>query len=295
MVFSANVFAAKPILYDLTTEYQTNPLSIDMLAPRFSWKISSSDQGVMQNAYEIRVSDKPVIKNGNIWHSGKVATDASILIPYGGLPLESKKRYYWQVRVWDNKGNASDWSAVNFWEMGLLSTADWKASWIHHPQGSQSKSSPLFRKSFQTTKKIKSAKLYITSHGLYETYINGNRIGEFYFTPGWTSYHKRLQYQVYDVSQEIKSGNNQLSVMLGDGWYRGNLMSGNAFYGNDLALLAQLEITYQDGKIDLIKTDNSWKTSLDGAITMSDIYNGERYDARRMDKDWHHNQFNDQD
>src|SRR5690606_22785465 len=132
----------------------------------------------------------------------------------------------WQVRVWDNKGKVSDWSAVNFWETGLLAAADWKAKWIQHGQETPEASgpSPMFRKTWQIKGKIKQARLYITSYGLYEAYLNGKQVGDAYFTPGWTSFNHQLQYQVYDVSSLLTNGENTMGVVLGDGWYRTKLM-----------------------------------------------------------------------
>jgi len=291
------VYAAKPLLYDLTCEYQTNPVGIDNPIPRFSWKMQSTDKEVMQTAYEIKVAiDEKGLKAGDTWHSGKVASEASVLIPFGGAELQSKTRYYWQVRVWDNKGNVSSWSEVHFWEMGLLTANEWLAKWIKDASGDAKKSgpSPLFRKIFGLEKPIKKARLYITAHGLYEAYINGHRLGEAYFTPGWTSYHKRLQYQVYDVSEQLTKGENAIGVVLGDGWFRGNLMGGNDYYGQDLALLAQLEVTFEDGTQLLINSDDSWKSAVNGPIRMADNYNGETYDARMEQRNWTKADFGDQ-
>lgn len=291
-----NASAAKPTLYDLKCEHLSNPIGTDALIPRFSWKINSSDADIMQTAYEIRVSSEiKKLKNADVWQSGKVSTDASIFIPYNGNALQAKNRYYWQVRVWDNKGNVSDWSETQFWEMGLLKPENWKAKWIQQADEKtvQSAPSPLFRKTFEAGKSIKKARLYITSHGLYEAFINGKRLGNAHFTPGWTSYHKRLQYQIYDVSEQVKKGNNAIGVMLGDGWFSGNLMGGHHFYGKDLALLAQLEITYTDGSQLIVSTDDTWKNTTNGPIRTSDLYNGETYDASMELPKWAMPEFTD--
>lgn len=268
-------------LYDLTCEYQVNPLGIDQAHPQLSWKIKSNENDVFQTAYEIRVTTDPksFSRNGLSWTSGKVSSDQSAHIPYQGNELKSGQRYYWQVRIWDNNGRTSSWSTINFWEMGLLSPNNWKAKWIQFTKDTPKPSgpSPMFRKAWNTKGKVKQARLYITSYGLYEAYINGERVGDAYFTPGWTSYHKQLQYQVYDVSSLVKTGNNAIGVLLGDGWFRGNLMGGRNFWGKDLSLLAQLVIEYTNGEQQLITSDSSWQTSLKGPILLSDIYDGERY------------------
>ncbi|WP_345232655.1 glycoside hydrolase family 78 protein [Olivibacter ginsenosidimutans] len=285
-------------LYDLTCEYQVNPLGIDQSHPRLSWKIRSDEMDVFQTAYEIRVTTDPksFVHKGLSWTSGKVSSDQSVHIAYQGNELKSGQRYYWQVRIWDNKGHASSWSTVNFWEMGLLAPSDWKAKWIQYTKDTPKASgpSPMFRKAWNTNGKIKQARLYITSYGLYEAYINGKRVGDAYFTPGWTSFHKQLQYQVYDVSSLVKSGDNAIGVSLGDGWFRGNLMGGRNFWGKDLSLLAQLVIEYTNGEQQLIISDDSWKTSLNGPILLSDIYDGERYDARKEIANWSTAEYNAQ-
>src|SRR5690606_4489686 len=160
-----------------------------------------------------------------------------------------------QVRNWDNINKASAWSAPAFWEMGLLTADDWSAEWIKplsdDPEA-QERPVALVRKSFQVGKPIRSARLYVTSHGLYEAHLNGQRVGDAVLTPGWTSYNNRLQYQVYDVTDNLRAGENAAGVMLADGWYRGNIGFSNQRnqYGTDIALLYQLEITYTDGSTD---------------------------------------------
>ncbi len=298
-VFSTTLaFGQKIAVRDLTCEYKVNPLGIDAQQPRLSWKIHSTQHNVVQTAYELRVSTQPNrwTTSAIVWQSGKVASDQSVHVPYVGSPLQTGKRYYWQVRVWDNHGGVSPWSDANWWEMGLLDANDWQAQWIHHVQDTLSVSgpSPMFRKEFSSSGKVARARLYITAHGLYEAHINGQRVGEAYFTPGWTSYHHQLQYQVYDVTDLVKQGDNTIGAVLGDGWFRGNLMvAGRNLYGKTLALLAQLEITYGNGRVEHIVTDDSWKTSLDGPIRMADIYNGETYDARKALDNWATPSFDD--
>jgi len=165
----------------------------------------------MQTAYELRVGDKEIQKGKNItWSSGKVLSSQSLYIPYEGEQVESGKRYYWQVRVWDNSNKVSEWSKPAFWEMGLLEISDWKAKWIEpgFTEDTIMRPSPYFRKNFAANKKVQSARLYITSRGLYEAFLNGKRVGDLQLTPGWTSYNNRLQYHVHDVTTMILQGNN---------------------------------------------------------------------------------------
>jgi alpha-L-rhamnosidase len=277
----------------LRTEYKVNPLGIDARKPRLSWQIQSSARGIMQSAYQLRVarSERELRAGSNLaWDSGRVNSDQSINLAYDGPPLQSGQRYYWQARVWDANGKASDWSDAAFWEMGLLNASDWKANWIEPDLTEDVKKSnpaPMLRREFKLNGAIEKARAYVTSHGLYELSINGRRVGDEVFTPGWTSYNKRLQYQTYDVADLLRSGDNAVGALLGDGWYRGNLAWGGKrnIYGEKLGLLLQIKVTYKNGREEIIATDQNWKAAT-GPILMSEIYHGETYDARLEKPGW---------
>lgn len=284
---------------NLLCENLTNPIGLDTKEPRFSWQLASEKRNTMQKSYEIRVAkDMAAFAKGKnlLWTSGVVMSDASLYIPYKGAALESGKKYYWQVRVTDNFGNTSAWSEPASWQMGLLNVSDWKAKWIQADLKSDTVNGvpPIFRKAFSTKKKIQSATAYITSHGMYEAQINGQRVGDAYLTPGWTSYNKRLQYQMFDVTNLLQTGANAVGVSLGSGWYRTSLAwEGNRnLYGKETALLFQLEITYSDGTVETIISDESWKSST-GAVRYSELYNGETYDAREEKMGWTTPQYDD--
>ncbi|MDP2335965.1 MAG: glycoside hydrolase family 78 protein [Bacteroidota bacterium] len=290
LIFSSiNVFAGtKTSVKELICEYHTNPIGIDIQKPRLSWQISSPEENLLQTAYEIKVTDQTA-KGKLIWNSGKVNSGQSVNVTYGGLVLKSMQRVYWQVRVWDNKNKVSDWSAPAFWEMGILEPESWKASWITmglDKDTMRSKPSQYFRKDFTSGKKIKSARVYVTSLGLYQLFLNGKKVSTDLFTPGWTSYKNRIQYQTYDVTSMIQQ-KNSIGAIVGDGWYRGNIGWGNqnGYYGSKLALLTQLQLTYTDGTSETIGSDESWKVTR-GPIILSDIYNGETYDARKEMSGW---------
>jgi alpha-L-rhamnosidase len=287
----------------LRTEYAVDPMGIDVPRPRLSWQLRSTARDVVQSAYQVQVGiDSATLASTSdgaalLWDSGRIASDASAQVEYGGPAPRSATRYYWRVRVWDGGGHASSWSAPAHWETGLLALSDWSAQWIEpawQESDSVSLPSPLLRRSFTVRGAVRSARLYVTSHGLYEAQLDGARVGDAVFAPGWTSYHKRLQYQTYDVTNALHRGANAIGVMLGDGWYRGRIgFSGqrNA-YGKTLGLLLQLHIIYADGSEDTIRSDSAWKAAT-GAVRASDIYDGETYDARLEQPGWAAPGFND--
>ncbi len=277
----------------LRVEYLSDPLGIDVPRPRLSWRIVSDARNTIQTAYQLQVGlTLATVDRGSglLWDSGRITSDASVFVEYAGPPLESRNRYYWRVRVWDSNGRVSRWGPIAWWETGFFRAADWTARWIG-PAPSAGDSlpspSPLLRRAFRVNGPIRLARLYVTSLGLYELYLNGQRVGDQLFTPGWTSYGHRLQYQTYDVTTLLRPGANAVGATLGDGWYRGYLgfFGQRNLYGRRLALLLQLEIRYQDGRTERVVSDGDWNTTT-GPIRTSDIYRGETYDARQDRPGW---------
>ncbi|MFC0513731.1 family 78 glycoside hydrolase catalytic domain [Mucilaginibacter angelicae] len=287
MLLITTCSVAQLSVHKLLTENRINPIGLDERVPRFSWQLASNKRNVFQAAYQIQVFTSA--KGKAFWDSGKILSAQSVFVPYAGSPLQSGKQYWWVVKVWDNYDKKPAVSDTASFRMAFLNESDWKAKWIEpgFAEDSVMRPSPLFRKVFSANKKILSAIAYITAHGLYEARINGVKIGNAYFTPGWTSYNKRLQYQVYDVTNLIAKGSNAITATLGNGWYRGIIGFKNKenMYGKDIALLFQLEITYADGTTTTIISDDSWKSST-GEILYSQIYNGELIDAGKEKKGW---------
>lgn len=458
----------------LQCEGMQEPLGIDIAHPRLSWQLQDSRRGARQAAYQVRVassSEGLALDRVDVWDSGRVESDQSVNVSYGGPAVESRKRYYWQVRVWDARGQASSYSQASWWEMGLLSAQDWKAKWITRdmplergdyesapkwiwaagdnaltnatpgkrdfrfsfklaqkpkaatlfitakdnvaawvngkqvvvespmgnfgrardpwgyfrvipvgkllgaganllaaeavvqkekdrlPQagfiallrvqmadgkieryisGSDWKTGPgqsgaawtaqafddsswpaaavvaeigqeplgtpwpaqpvdLLRKNFNVAKSVRSARIYSTALGTYQLYLNGRRVGNDILAPGWTDYRKRVVYQAYDVTSQVRQGGNAIGAILGGGWYAdglGWLQTRYNFGPPPVRLLVQLEIEYTDGSRDAVPSDESWRAKA-SPIVGSEIYNGETYDARLEQTEWDQPSFSD--
>lgn len=290
----------------LRCEYLENPLGIDATVPRLSWIVTSEERGQKQTARQIRVASSPeLLATPDLWDSGPIKSDETIQIEYAGKPLASRQACYWQVKVWDMNGQPSEWSAPASWSMGLLSKTDWSAEWISFKDESPLEASPekmvlpparYYRKDFAAPREVKRATIYATALGIFEFSLNGKPISDQMFAPGWPDYHKRAYYETFDVTGQIKSGENTWGAVLADGWYSGYIgfgllvgygpsKSGRAFYGKTPAFQAQLEIEYTDGSRSTVITDPSWKTGT-GPILTADMQMGETHDARLEMPGW---------
>ena len=285
---------------NLLCEYRANPLGLDVTTPRFNWQMESDRKGARQTAYRVLAASTPDhLKEGqaDLWDSGKIKSDQSIQIVYAGAKLSSRQRVYWQVTVWDEKGKSSTSSSAWF-ELGLLKRSDWKAKWVGAALRGGAHTTipvPYLRKSFSLPANVQSARLYVTALGLYECSINGQRVGDDVFAPGWTDYRKRVQYMVYDVTGLLHKGENALGALIGDGWAVGQVgLSARQQYFDRPWLLAQLEVTLSDGQVVRVVTDRTWKQQF-GAFLESDLLQGEAYDARLEMPGWDQAGFDDRD
>ncbi len=287
------------LITTLYCEDQVNPLGIDSPYPRLSWKFAPSRRN--QSAFQVLVASRSGLLTGkpspDLWDSGRIESDSTIRVHYAGETLSSAQRAWWIVRIWDDAGNITAAAKSCFWEMGLLNSADWKATWISglSPTALRIPAAHL-RKSFALEEKpIRQARLYATAQGIYVGFLNGQRVGQDHFRPGWTEYKKRIQYQTYDVTSLVTPGDNAIGFILGDGWFCGELgwKDERNHYGHTPRLLAQLQIDYQDGSTQTIVTDDSWRCS-PGPILSSDFLMGEIYDARHEFPGWSRADFNDQ-
>jgi len=295
---------------NLRCESTQNPLGIDISNPRLSWELRSNQRNVLQTAYRILVADDSALlkkEMGNIWDSKKTISPASIEVQYNGRALQSVKKYFWKLMVWDNKGNSSAWSNITTWQMGLLNRSDWNnAQWIGYDEivdslriaphihlngkrswGPRRNILPLMRREFSVNKNIKTATTYICGLGQFEMYLNGKKIGDHFLDPGWTNYSKHAQYVTFDITNELKNGDNAFGVMLGNGFYyipgqRYRKMTGA--YGHPKMIMRTV-IEYTDGSVENIMSDKSWQT-FSSPIIFSSIYGGEDYDANLEQEDW---------
>jgi len=258
----------------LRCEYRENPLGIDASRPRLSWVLDSDRRDTLQTAYRIQVaaSEEALLRASRlVWDPGEVEEGRSIQVDYDGEELCSFRRYWWRVRVRSNHGEESEWSEAAWWEMGMLDPSDWTAEWISPDLEEEEEDNPcpMLRKAFELGKGIEVARAYVTSLGLYEMEINGSRVCDARFSPGFTSFHNRLQYQTYDVSGHLREGSNAVGVFLADGWYRGHLWTKAKpnIFGRELALLAQIRVEYEDGSIETIGTDSSWQCTTEATLS----------------------------
>jgi len=271
---------------DLRCEYKHNPLGIDAMPPRLSWRLEDARRGARQTAYHVLVASSSArlkAGHGDLWDSGMVAADATTQIVYAGTPLAARQRAWWAVRVEDADKKATAWSAPAFFEMGLLDRRDWQATWIGSALVGGRWTTipcPFLRKEFSVTRRVAAARLYVTALGLHECSLNGAPVSDDVFAPGWTDYRKRIQYQVHDVTRLIKRGRNALGAILGDGWYCGHVeWRGRQCWGDRPRLLAQLELVFADGTRQTVVSDDSWTCGF-GPLLESDMLMGESYDAR---------------
>jgi alpha-L-rhamnosidase len=288
----------------LRCEYLTDPVGIDQATPRLSWEMVDSRRGAAQSAYQVLVADGPAHlarEDGDLWDSGKVVSDQSIQIEYGGRPLRSAMRVCWKVRVWNRDDQPSPWSRPGYWRMGLLDPkTEWVAKWIGAAPATAADGQPaplpatMLRTTFNVANSpIQQAVVYVTALGLYELRINGQRVGDHLLAPEWTDYHQRVQYQAYDVGPLLRQGENVIGAILGDGWYAGRIgLTGivpggppRAIYGRQPQLNAML-ILVANGAVGLVTTDGRWRCTRAGPIRADDVLDGETYDARREMPGW---------
>lgn len=265
----------------LRTEHMENPMGIDTKRPYLSW---NCEGGATQTAYEVQAMEGEEL----LWNSGKV--EGNVMHAYYGGDLKSRQQVSWSVRLWDENGTCGGWCEPATFEAGLLFAEDFLAKWVNPELSTDTKKrqpASILRKVF-SAKAGRAARAYVTCHGNYEAYINGRRVGDFVLAPGTGNYNEKLSYQTYDVTTLVRDGENEVRVILGDGWYRSaaGVEGVRNLFGTELALFFQLEV---DGELACV-SDETWQATQDGPVVESDMCQGEIYDARKEDESawaWH--------
>lgn len=306
----------------LTCEYKENPLGIENIQPRFGWWINATGRGVAQSGYQICIASSIQHLNSNhadIWDSGKMMSDSNFLVTYKGPLLQSARKYFWKVRIWDQSGKVSGWSSPATFVTGLLSQQAWhNAYWIayenlpdslkivpgkHIYSGADEELKnkavkraiiPCFRKSFTLEKKVAQAYVFVSGLGQYELHMNGAKVSNDFMTPGWTNYATTCLYNTYDVTNQLREGENIIGGLVGTGFLyinRERYRKMDRAEGYSMLRL-KLMVRFTDGTSREITTDESWKTA-PSAIIYSSIYGGEDYDAQMEQPGWNQSAFND--
>lgn len=295
----------------LKCDYYSNPVGIENTTPTFSWIVDSHGENQEQSGFQILVATSPdLLEKGkaDVWDSGKIESNQSVFNKFAGEILQAQKKYWWRVRIWNQDDEVSDWSAVQYFQMGLMTEKNWKsAKWISittdsresefrtrevksdwMPKPVEKSSYPVgyFRKDFQPKKQIKKAQMYVAALGYYEASINGEKVGDHVLDPAPTSYDHHSLYVVHDVTSQLQEGKNALGLVVGNGFYGQTI----AFHPQKLAYgrpaaKVLLQIEYTDGLVESIVSDNSWKVCT-GPIVFDNVYAGETYDARYEVDNW---------
>ncbi|MEQ8849497.1 family 78 glycoside hydrolase catalytic domain [Botrimarina sp.] len=288
----------------LRCEHREDPQGVDREQPRLSWIVASDERGQRQTAYQVVVASsrrQAARGEGDLWDSGKVDSDKTLGVRYEGAELKPHQPCYWAVRVWDASGEPSEFSPPARWTVGVLSAEDWRAEWIGYdaPRDDEPALPPtrLLRTEFTLRKPVKRAIAYVTALGLPDVWLNGKRLTDDYFIPGWSDYTKRVYYRAYDATRLLREGENAAGVELADGWYAGHVgMPRNDEhrdrYGESPRFAGQLFVEYDDGSTDLLTTGDGWRVST-GGTRAADLLMGETYDARRAPDGWTEPGFDD--
>ena len=279
----------------LYCDHAVNPLAVDHRKPTLSWILSSAQRGNRQSAYHILVSRNPISLRrgiGDLWDSGKVESDNSTDVVYGGAAPVSGEQCYWQVRVWDELDRASPWSEPGHWQVGLLEASDWHAQWISAVPNEKA-AAPLFRRDFSLSGRIKRATAYIYGLGWYELYLNGTKVGDQVLAPPNSHYDRVELYDTFDVTNLLRQNGNAVGIMLGGG-YDSTYSQWGWRWEKSKRFILQIRVYLADGSHKEIVSDQHWR-SHEGPITACGIYSGEKYDARKEWSGWSTSGFDDKD
>ncbi len=314
------------IIFDkLLVNTKENPSAVESKQPNFSWIINASGFNKSQSAYHVLVASTKKKLNENdadIWNSDKVNSDKSSFIKYEGKDLKAMQTYFWKVKIWDEKGEISNWSKTQKFQMGLMNHKNWGSSkWITINKDTRTskhqfrdyktgrmKNQPAkkvkgfpasyFRNEINIDKKIESSHAYICGLGYYELYLNGEKVGDHVLDPAPSNYDKQAYYVNYDITSQLKSGKNAFGIILGNGfygqdisWKRDPESERDMAYGPPTVKLV-VKLKYMDGSSADFYTDENWKEST-GPIVFNNIYGGDTYDANYEIGNWNTVGFDD--
>lgn len=292
----------------MTCDYRENPLGVDAARPQLSWQLESAERGQKQTAYQVLVasSAKFLAKGeGDLWNSGKVASEENIGVLCGGQPLASRQQVFWKVRVWDAAGKPSAWSSPASWTMGVLVPDEWNAKWISSPTNQYTAGPAVYlQKQIAVPKKVRRAISRYTALGWVELTIDGSKVGDAALAPEFSDLNQRVMYVSQDVTALLAKGSHQVDAVLGNGQHSPPVAGGGPRPDNVVVpggsgtgyhdrfgrfggpkFLLEIEVEYSDGSREFFGTDETWRWS-NGPITFNDLWKGERQDLRITLTNW---------
>ncbi|KAH7248012.1 bacterial alpha-L-rhamnosidase-domain-containing protein [Fusarium solani] len=270
-----------------------NTLGVHETKPRISWRFENAPENFTQEEYELQLSKVTRGDAAEVCSVKRTSPDSQLVTWPHEESIQSREIYSIRVRA-RGKGQSEPtaWSEPATLEAGLFDRKEWSSKLISAPWSDDNNDKPqpadLFRKEFKVDSDVQSARLYITAQGIYEAELNGKRVGDYFLAPGWNCYDSQLNYQTYDVTGLLSSGENCLGVHVAEGWYKGRLgFEGGQrnIWGSRTALQAQLEVQLKDGSTYTVVTDDTW-TATQGPIKLAEIYDGEKYDATAEIPGW---------
>ncbi|MGB0742990.1 MAG: family 78 glycoside hydrolase catalytic domain [Opitutales bacterium] len=293
------------ITTDLRVGHLAEPVGVDDAFPSMSWRMDGEEAGLRQTAYQVVVASNPALLDSDkadLWDSGRIES-TSTFIKYEGKALPSSQWVYWKVRTWHGN-KSSDWSKTQRFLTARIDSEpsapyiSFKDKTPFHKKRNQLHLPPAryYRSTFEPRKPITSAIAHASALGIYELHLNGKKVGDAFFAPGWTNYRMRAYYNSYDLTPLLQNGENAIGAVVADGWYAGYVgygklvgygpnKTGRNIYGKTPALMVEIHLTYADGSTEIVTTNPEWKTTT-GPEYEADFLMGEAYDARKELSGW---------